>query len=62
MVPQSSRQGLGGAQDQLGFMYAEGRGVDKDHVEAMKWYLKGAEQMAVGVESIIRMSYEYGPF
>lgn len=51
-----------GAPYNLGFMYAEGRGVAKDEEVAIKWYRKAAEQEAVGLETIIRMSYEYGPF
>jgi len=58
----AAEQGFGAAQYNLGFMYAEGRGVAKDETEAMKWYRKAAEQETAGSETIIRMSYEYGPF
>jgi TPR repeat protein len=51
-----------GAPYNLGFLYAEGRGVAKDEAVAIKWYRKAAEQEAVGLETIIRMSYKYGPF
>lgn len=39
-----------------------GRGIGKDPVEAMKWYIKDAQENAAGTETIIRMGYEYGPF
>jgi uncharacterized protein len=32
------------AQNELGVMYAEGRGVQQDYAEAVKWYRKSAEQ------------------
>ena len=36
-------QGLAEAQYNLGFMYASGRGVPQDHVQAHKWFdLAGA--------------------
>lgn len=32
------------AQNNLGQMYKNGQGVTQDYAEAMKWYLKAAEQ------------------
>ena len=34
----------GAAQNNLGFMYAHGHGVEQDYVEALKWYGLAAEQ------------------
>ena len=39
-----AEQGHAGAQNNLGFMYALGRGVAGDYAEAVKWYRKAAEQ------------------
>ena len=39
-----AEQGDADAQFQLGVMYAEGRGVLKSYVDAVKWYRKAAEQ------------------
>lgn len=40
----AAEQGHALAQNDLGFMYTEGRGVTEDSVEAVKWYRKAAEQ------------------
>ena len=37
-------QGLAKAQHNLGNMYYKGKGVSADVAEAVKWYLKAAEQ------------------
>ena len=37
-------QGLADAQDNLGDMYADGRGVAKDDAQAVAWYRKAADQ------------------
>ena len=42
------------AQYNLGFVYANGRGVAKDDVEAMKWYRKAAEQGNENAKSALR--------
>ena len=39
-----AEQGDAAAQFNLGLMYADGDGVPKDAVEAVKWYRKAAEQ------------------
>lgn len=39
-----AQQGGKGAQDSVGVLYAEGRSVKKDSVEAVKWFQKSAEQ------------------
>ncbi len=40
----SAERGHASAQNNLGFMYAKGRGVTQDHAEAVKWYRKAAAQ------------------
>jgi TPR repeat protein len=39
-----AEQGHGKAQNNLGVMYAKGRGVTQDFMEAVKWYRLSAEQ------------------
>lgn len=43
----AAEQGLLEAQYNLGNMYADGRGVEKDEVCAVDWYWKAAEQGSV---------------
>ena len=43
-IRKKAEQGDADAQYNLGFMYANGRGVPKDEVEAVIWYRKAAEQ------------------
>ena len=40
----AAEQGYAAAQDNLGTMYSDGRGVVKDDVAAVQWYRKAAEQ------------------
>jgi TPR repeat protein len=40
---------LAKAQDNLGWMYKNGRGVVQDDVEAVKWFRKAAEHGDVSV-------------
>jgi len=37
-------RGQAGSQNELGLLYAKGFGVPKDYVEAVKWFLRAAEQ------------------
>ncbi len=39
-----AEQGLAVAQNNLGIMYDNGRGVPQDYAEAVKWYRRAAEQ------------------
>jgi uncharacterized protein len=48
-----AEQGLDAAQYNLGFMYANGRGVPEDHAEAVRWYRKAAEQGHAGAQHIL---------
>jgi TPR repeat protein len=40
----AAEQGLAEAQNNLGWVYANGFGVPKDKAEAARWYRKAAEQ------------------
>ena len=44
VVPEAAEQGEAGAQTALGTMYLGGKGVAKDHREAVKWLSRAAEQ------------------
>ena len=44
---EAAEQGHAGAQNNLGLMYDEGRGVTQDYAEAVHWYCKAAEQGVV---------------
>lgn len=48
------------AQNNLGHMYADGRGVEQDTEEALKWYLKAANQGNTHAMVNLGMAYLYG--
>ena len=48
------------AQSYMGSMYEQGRGVEKDEAEAVKWYRKAADQGDAGAQSIIGNVYAKG--
>jgi serine/threonine protein kinase len=48
----AAEQGDADAQNYLGRIYAEGRGVVQDHAEAMRWYRKAAEQGHANAQSV----------
>jgi uncharacterized protein len=53
-------QGYALAQYNLGFFYAEGRGVPQDYVEAKNWYLKAADQGEAHAQSNLGVMYDEG--
>ena len=53
-------QGNADAQVKLGFMYREGRGVTKDHSEALKWYRLAAQQGDWSAQSNLGSMYDKG--
>ena len=55
-----AEQGHAGAQNNLGFMYDNGRGVPKDYAEAAKWYPKAAEQGHAKAQSGLGILYHFG--
>jgi len=48
------------AQNNLGFLYADGRGVPKDDALAVAWYRKAAEQGHAGAQYNLNTMYAYG--
>ena len=48
------------AQHNLGVMYASGRGVTKDEVEAVKWYRKAADQGYAKAQYNLGLMYDNG--
>lgn len=48
------------AQNNLGHMYADGRGVPQDQVAAVKWFKLAAQQDNVDAQINLAMAYWYG--
>jgi TPR repeat protein len=59
-VQQKAEAGDAPAQYNLGYMYANGRGVPKDDREAVKWYRKAAEQGDAGAQYNLGGMYAKG--
>jgi len=55
-----AEQGDARAQNLLGFMYADGKGVPQDDAEAMKWYRKAAEQGHTIAQLNLGIMYDAG--
>jgi len=53
-------QGVASAQYNLGWMYAQGRGVAQDHAEAVRWYRLAAEQGVAGAQDNLGLMYYLG--
>jgi TPR repeat protein len=53
-------QGDAQAQYDLGVSYAQGRGVRRDHAEAVRWYRKAADQGYAKAQSKLASMYFYG--
>ena len=60
MVPQGGRAGRCPAQNNLGIMYAYGRGIPQDYAEALKWYRKAAEQGDARAQTNLGVMYANG--
>ena len=60
MVSQSRRAELRPGPIHLGVCYADGRGVAKDEVEAVKWYRKAAEQNDAEAQFNLGVCYANG--
>jgi hypothetical protein len=56
----AAEQGDADAQAQLGFNYAEGKGVPEDDKEAVKWYKKAAEQGHASSQFSLGVIYSNG--
>lgn len=59
-LQKQARAGDAGAQYLLGFMYAEGQGVEKNPQEALRWYTKAANQGHVDAQLTVAMIYAEG--
>ena len=59
-VRQLAEKGDPSAQYNLGLMYQNGRGVEKDEVEAVKWYQKAAEQGVANAQYNLSVMYLNG--
>ena len=56
----AAEQGYAMAQNNLGFMYANGDGVPQDYVEAAKWFRKAAEQGNASAQNNLGAMYDNG--
>ena len=56
----AAAQGHAIAQFNLGWMYAEGKGVTRDYAEAIKWYRKAVAQGHAFAQSNLGYMYEFG--
>jgi TPR repeat protein len=59
-MTRKAEQGYAIAQYNLGVMYANGRGVPKDYVEAVKWWSKAAEQGHAAAQYNLGSMYDNG--
>ena len=57
---ETAEKGDAGAQFNLGVRYANGQGVAKDEVEAVKWYRKAADQGDADAQSNLGWMYDNG--
>ena len=56
----AAEQGDAPAQNNLGVMYEEGRGVAQDYAEALRWYHKAAQQGNADAQHNLGNMYESG--
>ena len=59
-VRQAAEQGYAYAQNNLGVMYANGRGVPKDDAEAVRWFRLAAEQGDAAAQYNLGLMYANG--
>ena len=59
-VKAKAEKGDATAQFNLGLMYMNDLGVEKDYAEAVKWYRKSAEQGNANAQNILGIMYEKG--
>ena len=59
-VEAKAKQGDAAAQYNLGVCYYNGIGVEKDYVEAVKWYRKAADQGRARAQSTLGVRYANG--
>ncbi len=56
----AAEQGVAGAQCRLGVLYAEGRGVERDDHESIRWFLLAAAQGDAEAQASLGLSYGSG--
>ncbi|MBA5866221.1 MAG: hypothetical protein GDA67_05920 [Nitrospira sp. CR1.3] len=56
----SAEEGNADAQNKLGMLYSEGRGVPQDYVQAKQWFEKAAEQGHAGAQVNLGTLYFHG--
>jgi len=56
----SADAGEASSQYNLGLMYLDGKGLDKDSTEAAKWLRKAADQDNAGAQNLLGILYETG--
>ena len=56
----ADQEGYAFAQNNIGMIYANGRGVPQDHVEAAKWYRRAADQGYVFAQINLGVAYADG--
>ena len=59
-LQQSAENGRAGAQTALGVCYYDGRGVEQNYEEAVKWYRKAAEQGTAAAQNNLGLCYRNG--
>ncbi|KAF9541638.1 hypothetical protein EC957_002879 [Mortierella hygrophila] len=57
---EAAGQDVAHAQCCMAYMYADGRGVDKNNFMAFNWYLKAAEQGDEGAQGVVAYMYDIG--
>ncbi len=55
-----AEQGDAGAQNNLGYLYANGQGVPQDYKQAMRWYTKAADQGYANAQYSLGAMYANG--
>ena len=60
MFSRFAEQGDTTAQNMLGIMYDDGKGVAQDYAEAVKWFRKAAEQGEPGAQFMVGLRYAEG--
>ena len=55
-----AENGDASAQNHLGFIYYDGKGVPQDYKEALVWFRKAAEQNNASAQAILGIMYHYG--
>ncbi|MGB8313785.1 MAG: tetratricopeptide repeat protein, partial [Aestuariivirga sp.] len=60
LVQPLAEQGDAKAQNLIGLIYADGKGVPQDFAEAVKWYRKAADQGYAGAQNNLGLMYLKG--